>query len=115
MYPGVVVGHIQSRPSGDASVTLQIDHPSVILRLAGCAANANVTFSVVGTNHWKSDEALGAPDQPWYQLSASAFPGAEFQSSELLCGHMVHDLCEHGLFEESEGRRLLESWGWPTE
>jgi len=112
LYPEVLVGHIRCHPDGYASVKLQVYNTALLVRLAGCAENANVAFYVWSGPQAASDEGKGIDSHPWYELRAEEYPGAELQSSQLLCGRIVHDLSRHGLLESSRGEQLLKSWGW---
>ena len=114
-YDGIRVGRIRCHPSGSASVMLQATNPASLVRLASCAENANVGIYVWSNSQGPTEPWSWLPDSPWYEIRAIGDdpPMLDYPTtSENFCGRMMYDLVRHGVLDESEGNRLLASWGW---
>jgi hypothetical protein len=96
----------------------QATNPASLVRLASCAENANVGICVWSNSQGPIDEPGTAfNDGPWYNIRAEGDPpGADYpNTSENFCARMMYDLVRNGALDESEGNRLLTSWGWPLD
>jgi hypothetical protein len=114
LYEGVRLGRIRCRPTGEVSVMLQVTDPRSLVRLAGCAENANVAFYVWPDSQGPTEEGTDFDEGPWYELRAQANPpGTDptTTAAEMLCGHMTTDLVRRGVLDVSEANRLHLAWG----
>jgi hypothetical protein len=118
-YDGVRVGRIRCHPSGDDSVMFQATNPASLVRLASCAENANVSICVWSNSQGFIDQpGTEFDDSPWYNIRADGDPpDTDYPNttSEGFCVRMLFDLVRIGALDQSEGDRLLASWGWPLD
>jgi hypothetical protein len=121
LYDGVTVEHSRGLPSGYACFILRITDPASVARLAYCASDACVDFSVWPVGHaWPLREGetidpdWASPNRIRYQLRAEPDAGSGEPESKVvvLCVCMVDQLVGLGRVDGDERDRMRAGWGY---